>query len=90
MADIKTVVKQVLRKTGTTFDAEIEMHIAAAKADLEAAGVFNADDTDPFVQQAICTYCKWHFGEPANPEYLQRSYEMQKAQLRSSTGYGLE
>lgn len=41
----------------------------------------------PIVSRAVITYCKLHFGEPADPERLQRSYDEQKAQLGTATGY---
>ena len=42
---------------------------------------------EPIVSRAVITYCKLHFGEPADPERLKRSYDEQKAQLSTATGY---
>ena len=41
----------------------------------------------PIVNRAVITYCKLHFGEPADPERLKRAYDEQKAQLATATGW---
>lgn len=79
-------VKLTLRITTSTFDSEIEDLIAAAKADLALVGV-EADDDEPLVARAISTYCRVNFGEPDDYERMKKSYDEQKAQLKSSTEY---
>lgn len=79
-------VKLALRIKTTAFDEEIQDLIAAALADLGIAGVIAAED-DPLITRAVITYCKLNFGEPDNPERLQASYNEQKAQMQTATGY---
>ena len=84
-------VKLALRVTTEAFDSEITDLIAAACADLVIVGVEAVETTtDPLLIRAIITYCRLHFGQPDDYERLKRSYDEQKAQLISCTGYGLE
>jgi hypothetical protein len=82
-------VKTALRRSDTVFDEEIGDLIAAARADLQLAGVSNLDTEDPLVLRAVTTYCRAHFGDAANGEYdrLSEAYDRQKAQLGMATGY---
>lgn len=68
------------------YDSEILDLIAAAKADLKQVGI-RGDETDPLIRQAIKTYCRLHFGSPADADNLERAYHTQKAQLINATGY---
>lgn len=82
-------VKLSLRITENAFDTELSDLIEAALKDLEISG---ADGTsvvlsEPIVLQAVTTYCKMNFGEPDEYDRLKRSYDEQKAQLRSATNY---
>lgn len=84
-------VKLALRITTEAFDSEISDLIAAACADLGIVGVEAVETTsDPLLIRAIITYCRLHFGQPDDYERLKRSYDEQKAQLITCTGYGLE
>lgn len=80
-------VKLALRITTTAFDSEIEDLVAAALADLGIAGVLTEKDSDPLITRAVITYCKVNFGEPDEYERLKASYDEQKAQLQTATGY---
>lgn len=83
-------VKMALRVTTNAYDAELSGLIESAKKDLEIAGVIVPEsDTDNVVNTAIKTYCKINFGtpNPANWEYLKKSYDEQKAQLSNSSEY---
>lgn len=83
-------VKLALRISTTAFDIEIQDLIAAAKTDLEIAGVKLPDPLDSVCERAIVTYCKLNFGEMDRVEMYQRlkdSYDEQKAQLSMATGY---
>lgn len=84
-------VKLSLRVSTSSFDSELEDLIAAAEADLRLVGISKSitesPEDYPLVVRAIETYCKIHFGEPANPELLMRSYDLQKAQLMMSREY---
>lgn len=80
-------VKLSLRIVTEAFDEELLDLIQAALSDLGIAGVTNLDETDALIIRAVTTYCKCHFGEPAVYEKLKQSYDEQKAQLASATGY---
>ena len=80
-------VKMALRITTTAYDSDLTYLIAAAKLDLGIAGVVVPETLDAIVERAIITYCKLHFGIPDDAERLQRSYDEQKAQLVTATGY---
>lgn len=71
--------------------------------DVEAAGVSfiisatttgetvmdNSTITDQLLIRAIITYVRLHFGTPDDYDKLERSYNEQKAQLITASGYGL-
>lgn len=83
-------VKLALRVTTDAFDTEITGLINAAIADLGIVGVETLITTeDALLTRAIITYCRVHFGEPEDYDRLKKSYDEQKAQLISATGYGL-
>lgn len=84
-------VKMALRVTTNAFNSEITGLIAAACADLGIVGVSaETTTTDPLLTRAIVTYCRLHFGSPEDYDRLKASYDEQKAQLITATGYGLE
>ena len=80
-------VKMALRIKTTAYDSELTYLIAAAKLDLGIAGVVLPDELDELVTRAIITYCKLSFGLPEDYDRLKRSYDEQKAQLSTATGY---
>ena len=80
-------IKISLRITTNAFDGEITDLINAALADLGIAGVTNIAETDPLVIMAVTTYCRTHFGEPSDFDRLKKSYDEQKAQLQTASGY---
>lgn len=81
-------VKMALRVTTEAYDTELTELINSAKKDLGIAGV-EVPENDAVVNTAIKTYCKINFGtpNPANWEYLKKSYDEQKAQLSTSSTY---
>lgn len=89
------LVKTALRITTDKFDTEIQQLIDAAFADLGIAGILDPDtseaptngSTDVLLKQAVVTYCRCHFGSPDDYARLERSYNEQKAQLQTATGY---
>lgn len=84
-------VKMALRITTNAYDAELEDLINAACADLGVVGVDASSSTgDSLLTMAIITYTRMRFGQPDDYERLKASYDEQKAQLISCTGYGLE
>ena len=84
------IVKLAMRLTTNAYDSEIESLIGAACGDLGIVDVTVTDQTeDPLLQRAIVTYCRLHFGTPEDYDKLKASYDEQKAQLMTKTGYGL-
>ena len=80
-------VKMALRIKTTAYDSELTYLIAAAKLDLGIAGVVLPEELDELVTRAIITYCKLSFGIPEDYDRLKVSYDEQKAQLITATGY---
>ena len=80
-------VKMALRVVTTAYDDEIDLLIAAAKQDLGIAGVVLPAELDEIAQLAVITYCRLHFGSPEEYDRLKASYDEQKAQLSTATGY---
>lgn len=69
------------------FDSQVESLLQAAFLDLGVAGVQIPDSLDALVKQAAITYFLMNFGEPDNYDRLKVSYDEQKAQLATCTGY---
>ena len=86
-ASILPKVKLSLRVINDVFDEEITNLIEAAVVDLGFGGVTTIDLADPVILQAVTTYVKLHFGEPDEYDRLKKSYDEQKAQLGTATGY---
>lgn len=80
-------VKLALRITTTAFDAQLNSLILAAQLDLGVAGVVISSGIDALVQMAVITYCRLNFGQPDDYDRLKKSYDEQKAQLATCTGY---
>ena len=80
-------VKLALRITTDAFDNEITDLINAALADLGIAGITNLDEADALIKRAVITYCRVNFGEPDDYDRMKASYDEQKAQLQTATGY---
>lgn len=83
---------KAMRLTNTAYETEITRLIDAACADLGIAGITATASTavlDPILMQAVITYCRLNFGSPADYDRLKASYDEQKAQLQTATGYGL-
>ena len=82
-------VKKALRVMTTAFDDQLEALIEAAKLDLKIAGVDveNIADTDNLLRVAVASYCALHFGNCRDYDRVKTSYDEQKAQLRTATGY---
>lgn len=80
-------VKTALRITTDAFDDELTDLISAAQIDLQIAGVTIPASLDAIVTRAIITYCKMSFGIPDDYDRLKKSYDEQKAQLSTATGW---
>lgn len=79
--------KMALRISTTAFDSEITSLLNAALLDLGVAGVIVPAEANALVQQACITYVRANFGQPDDYDRLKRSYDEQKAQLSTCTGY---
>lgn len=80
-------VKMALRITTNAYDDELMDLITAAELDMGVAGVILPSSFDELCDRAIITYCKMHFGLPEDADRMKRSYDEQKAQLVTATGY---
>lgn len=87
MDNVINSIKLALRITTDAFNSELTDLLNAALLDLGIAGVTNDDINDPLILRAVITYCKIHFGQPDDYDRLKRSYDEQKAQLATATGY---
>lgn len=82
-----SATKLALRITTDAFDDELNALLDAALLDLGVAGVEPPSEVDPLVKLACITYVKMHFGQPDDYDRLKKSYDEQKAQLVTATGY---
>ncbi len=80
-------VKIALRISTNAFDSELTDLIAAALLDLGIAGVIVPETIDALVTRAVITFCKLSFGLPEDYDRLKASYDEQKAQLMTASGY---
>ncbi len=80
-------VKKALRVKTDAYNDELNNLIASAQLDLGIAGVVLPDELDAICETAIITYCKMNFGLPEDADRLKASYDEQKAQLITATGY---
>lgn len=89
MASIKQIekAKLALRITKDSFNAQIDSLLDSAYVDMHIAGVEIPEAITPIVETAAITYVALHFGEPDEYERLKASYDEQKAQLATYTGY---
>ena len=79
--------KLALRITTNAYDAEIADLLEAAVLDLGVAGVVIPENESKLVTTAAVTYVRLHFGSPDDYDRLKRSYDEQKAQLATCTGF---
>lgn len=79
--------KMAARITTMAFDDQIYMLLNAAMLDLGVAGVEIPEQLDALVKQAAITYFLMNFGQSDEYDRLKRSYDEQKAQLATCTGY---
>lgn len=83
-------VKIALRVVTDAYDDEINALIQSALADIGITGTDSETlSEDPLVVQAVKTYVRMNFGSPSDYDRLKRSYDEQKAQMQTCSGYGL-
>ena len=85
--DLLGKAKLAVRVTTNAYDSEISDLLLAAFMDMGVAGVEVPETLTPIVKQAAITYFLMHFGAPEEYDRLKRSYDEQKAQLATCTGY---
>lgn len=82
------LVKQSLRVSTTVYDSvQLEHLIKTAQTDLGIAGVVVPEEYDDLIAEAVVTYCMLHFGIVDDYDKMKASYDEQKAQLMTATGY---
>lgn len=86
-AELIAQAKKARRMVATDFDDQVTLLLTAALSDLGFAGVEIPTELDAVVRQACITYFLMNFGEPDDYDRLKRSYDEQKAQLATATGY---
>jgi hypothetical protein len=84
--------KLAMKISTNAYDNDISDLIDAAKLDLGIAGVTLPSTLDALCERAIITYVMVHFGVSGDADYrysqmLKSSYDEQKAQLQTATGY---
>lgn len=79
--------KLALRIKTDAFDSEITALLTSAMLDLGVAGVVIPDEFSALVQTACITYVQMHFGQTDDYDRLKKSYDEQKAQLATCTGF---
>lgn len=90
MDTLLEAVKQAMRIKTAAYDGGLIQLINASISDIGVVGVsFDTTTCDPLLIQAVITYCRLNFGTPSDYDRLKASYDEQKAQLISCTGYGL-
>ena len=79
--------RKALRIKTEGYDDQITALLASAMLDLGVAGVVIPDELNVLVQTACITYVQMHFGQTDDYDRLKRSYDEQKAQLATCTGF---
>ena len=79
--------KMTRRITTDAFDSQIGDLLDSAMVDMKIAGVEVPETITPIVETAAITYVALHFGQPDDYERLKKSYDEQKGQLATATGY---
>ena len=79
--------KLALRIKTDAFDDQLTTLLTSAMLDLGVAGVVIPEELSVLVQTACITYVQMHFGQPDDYDRLKRSYDEQKAQLATCTGF---
>lgn len=85
--ELISAAKMARRITTDAYDVQVSGLLSAALLDLGVAGVEVPEELDALVTQAAVTYFLLHFGVAEDYDRLERSYNEQKAQLATCTGY---
>ena len=85
--ELLEAAKLSARITTPAFDNQIMSLLNAAFIDMGIAGVEIPEKCDDIVRLAAITFFMLHFGEPDDYDRLKASYDEQKGQLATATGY---
>lgn len=85
--ELINAAKMARRMNTNAFDAQVSRLLSAALRDLYVAGVDLPEQAEPLAVEAAITYFLLHFGTPDEYDRLKASYDEQKAQLRTLTGF---
>lgn len=80
-------VKLARRIKTNAFDSQIMGLLMSWQIDMKIAGVEIPEEATPILETAAITYVAMNFGDPDDYERLKRSYDEQKGQLATFTGY---
>lgn len=80
-------VKLARRIKTDAFDSQIEGLLESWQTDMKVAGVEINEPLTPVLETAAITYVAMHFGDPDDYDRLKKSYDEQKGQLSTFTGY---
>lgn len=84
-------IKLALRVSSSHFDIEVQGLIDACKKDLELAGVYVIDETDPMIKRAVALYAKANFGyDNPDSDKFQKSYDLLKCSLSLAGDYNVK
>lgn len=86
-ASLIAKAKMAGRISTSAFDTQVGDLLDAALLDMGVAGVEVPQNMDVLVETAAITYFLLHFGQPDEYDRLEKSYNEQKAQLSTCTGY---
>lgn len=86
-SELIAAAKMAKRIKTDAFDYQVKMLLESAMLDMGVAGVEAPETMNALISQAAITYFLLHFGEPDEYDRLKRSYDEQKAQLATCTGY---
>lgn len=84
-AEIVSLLKAAvldLKAAGVVIDGSVSISI-----DSEGNVTDESTITDDLILRALFTYCRLHFGSPADYDKLAASYELQKVQLMHADDY---
>lgn len=90
----ESTIEKVKTCLGTTTEnegllQELDDIIESCKEDLVLAGVIlpESPESNALILRAIKTFSKLAFAEGSEYDHLKRSYDEQKAQLKTTTGF---
>lgn len=78
---------RTVRVKSDTGKEEIMELVESCKKDLEIAGIYVTDETEPLCKQAIKLYCKGHYGYDKDSERFLASYSALKDSMALSGEY---